>query len=55
MVAGDYRIGAIASFVCDADRYLLASFFQENLTYVKPDRRSRRRSTSPQGNSSPAR
>ena len=36
MVAGDYRIGAIASFVCDADRYLLAHFFQENLKYVKP-------------------
>jgi len=36
MVAGDFRIGAIASFICDADRYLLASFFQENLKYVKP-------------------
>jgi multidrug resistance efflux pump len=36
MVAGDYRIGAIATFVCDADRYLLANFFQENLKYVKP-------------------
>jgi len=36
MVAGDYRVGAIASFVCDADRYLLAHFFQENLKYVKP-------------------
>ncbi len=36
MVAGDVRIGAIASFVCDADRYLLANFFQENLKYVKP-------------------
>ncbi|EXI74747.1 MAG TPA: efflux RND transporter periplasmic adaptor subunit [Candidatus Accumulibacter phosphatis] len=35
MVAGDYRIGAIATFVCDADRYLLANFFQENLKYVK--------------------
>ncbi len=30
------RIGAIASFVCDADRYLLANFFQENLKYVQP-------------------
>ena len=30
------RFGAIASFVADADRYLLASFFQENLKYVKP-------------------
>ena len=36
MVAGDIRLGAIASFICDADRYLLASFFQENLKYVKP-------------------
>jgi multidrug resistance efflux pump len=36
MVAGDVRLGAIASFVVDADRYLLASYFQENLKYVKP-------------------
>ena len=36
MVVGDVRFGAIASFVCDADRYLLANFFQENLKYVKP-------------------
>ena len=35
MVAGDYRAGAIASFICDADRYLLASYFQENLKYVE--------------------
>ncbi len=36
MVAGDVRFGAIASFICDANRYLLANFFQENLKYVKP-------------------
>ena len=36
MVAGDIRFGAIASFICDKDRYLLANFFQENLKYVKP-------------------
>lgn len=36
MVAGDIRAGAIASFICDSDRYLLANFFQENLKYVKP-------------------
>ena len=36
MVAGDIRFGAIASFICDDDRYLLANFFQENLKYVKP-------------------
>jgi multidrug resistance efflux pump len=36
MVAGIVRFGAIASFICDADRYILANFFQENLKYVKP-------------------
>jgi len=36
MVAGEVRFGAIASFICDEDRYLLANFFQENLKYVKP-------------------
>jgi multidrug resistance efflux pump len=36
MVAGDVRFGAIASFICDENRYLLANFFQENLKYVKP-------------------
>jgi multidrug resistance efflux pump len=34
MVAGIVRIGAIASFICDADRYLLASVNQESLKYV---------------------
>jgi multidrug resistance efflux pump len=34
MVAGEYRVGAIASFICDEGRYLLANFFQENLKYV---------------------
>jgi len=36
MVAGIVRFGAIATFVVDSDRYLLAQFFQENLKYVKP-------------------
>lgn len=36
MVAGEVRFGAIASFICDADRYLLANYFQENLKYVEP-------------------
>jgi multidrug resistance efflux pump len=36
MVAGDVRFGAIASFIVDEGRYLLANFFQENLKYVKP-------------------
>ena len=35
MVAGIVRFGAIASLICDSDRYLLANFFQENLKYVK--------------------
>ncbi|MCB2170549.1 MAG: biotin/lipoyl-binding protein [Deltaproteobacteria bacterium] len=35
MVAGIVRFGAIASFIVDADRYLLGSFFQEHLKYVK--------------------
>jgi len=34
MVAGDYRIGAIASFICDDGRYLLAAYFQETLKYM---------------------
>ena len=36
MVAGDIRFGAIASFIVDEGRYLLANYFQENLKYVKP-------------------
>jgi len=36
MVSGIFRIGGIASFICDDDRYLLASYFQEHLKYVKP-------------------
>jgi len=36
MVAGDIRFGAIAAFIVDADRYLLANFTQETLKYVKP-------------------
>jgi multidrug resistance efflux pump len=35
MVSGDYRIGAIASFICDADRYVLATYNQESLKYVR--------------------
>jgi len=37
MVAGFVRLGAIASLVVDADRYVLATFTQENLKYVKND------------------
>lgn len=35
MVAGIFRAGGIASFICDNDRYLLATYFQEHLKYVK--------------------
>jgi multidrug resistance efflux pump len=35
MVSGIYRIGGIAAFIVDSDRYLLATYFQENLKYVR--------------------
>ncbi|MGA9565827.1 MAG: biotin/lipoyl-binding protein [Candidatus Korobacteraceae bacterium] len=35
MVAGIYRVGGIATFIVDNDRYLLASYTQETLKYVK--------------------
>jgi multidrug resistance efflux pump len=35
MVAGIVRFGAIASFIVDADRYVLGAFYQEHLKYVK--------------------
>jgi len=35
MVAGIVRVGGIASFIVDNDRYLLASYTQQNLKYVK--------------------
>ena len=35
MVAGIVRIGGIASFICDDDRYLPATYFQEHLKYVQ--------------------
>jgi len=35
MVAGTIRAGGIASFIVDADRYILAGFSQEALKYVK--------------------
>ncbi len=34
IVSGEYRIGAIASFICEADRYLLANDNQESLKFV---------------------
>ena len=36
MVSGIYRVGGIAALIVDADRYVLATFFQENLKYVQP-------------------
>jgi multidrug resistance efflux pump len=36
MVSGTLRVGGIAALIADADRYLLATFYQENLKYVKP-------------------
>jgi multidrug resistance efflux pump len=36
MVSGIVRIGGIAALIADADRYVLASYFQENLKYVRP-------------------
>jgi len=39
MVSGIYRIGGIAALIADADRYLLATFYQENLKYVRSGQR----------------
>ncbi len=36
MVSGIYRVGGIAALIASADRYVLATYFQENLKYVKP-------------------
>jgi multidrug resistance efflux pump len=36
MVSGTIRAGGIAALIADADRYLLATFYQENLKYVRP-------------------
>jgi multidrug resistance efflux pump len=36
MVSGILRIGGIAALIADADRYLLATYYQENLKYVRP-------------------
>ncbi len=36
MVSGIYRIGGIAAFILDSNRYVLATYYQENLKYVRP-------------------
>src|SRR5208282_4569481 len=35
MVSGIYRVGGIAAFIVDRDRYVLATYYQENLKYVQ--------------------
>src|SRR5271156_3457775 len=35
-VSGILRVGGIAALIASADRYLLATYFQENLKYVRP-------------------
>jgi multidrug resistance efflux pump len=39
MVSGIYRVGGIAALIADADRYVLATFYQQNLKYVRPGQR----------------
>ena len=36
MVSGTIRLGGIAAFIADADRYVLATFYQENLKWIRP-------------------
>jgi multidrug resistance efflux pump len=36
MVSGILRVGGIAALIADADRYLLATYYQENLKWVRP-------------------
>ena len=36
MVSGILRVGGIAALIASAGRYLLATYFKENLKYVKP-------------------
>jgi len=36
MVSGIYRVGGIAALIAEANRYVLATFYQENLKYVQP-------------------
>jgi multidrug resistance efflux pump len=36
MVSGTHRVGGIAALIGEEGRYLLATFYQENLKYVRP-------------------
>ena len=40
LVVGILRVGALAALVADADPYLLATFFQEHLKFVKPGQKA---------------
>ena len=35
-LSGILRVGGIAALIAEADRYVLATFYQENLKYVRP-------------------
>jgi multidrug resistance efflux pump len=39
MVSGIYRVGGIAALIAEADRYVLATFYPQNLKYVRPGQR----------------
>jgi multidrug resistance efflux pump len=36
MVSGILRVGGFAAFIVDSDRYVLATYYQEQLKYVRP-------------------
>ncbi len=36
MVSGILRVGGIAALIAEADRYVLATYYQENLKFVRP-------------------
>jgi multidrug resistance efflux pump len=55
MVSGIYRIGGIAALIAEADRYLLATFYQETSSTCGRDNRWRLRSIFIQVRSSPGR
>jgi hypothetical protein len=35
-VSGILRVGGIAALIAEADRYVLATYYQENLKFVRP-------------------
>jgi hypothetical protein len=36
IVSGILRVGGIAALIAEADRYVLATYYQENLKFVRP-------------------